>query len=171
MSIIIVLAMHGAPPNDCPKREMGEFFSLHMQLEQGTVFEGKRSMLETRQSELVEKICSWPRTERNDPFNAASHTLAERLSLATDREVIVGFNEFCAPPLGDALDQAVAQGADKVIVITPMLTPGREHAEIDIPAAIEQAQPRNPDIEFRYAWPFDIEEVAQFLSTQVLRYV
>ena len=115
-------------------------------------------------------MCAWSRTERNDAFYAAFHSLAEKLSLATGWDVIVGLNEFCGPRLGDALDQAVARGADKIIVITPMMTTGGEHAEIDIPAAIEQGQQRHPDIEFRYAWPFDIDQVAPFLRTQVLRH-
>jgi sirohydrochlorin cobaltochelatase len=150
---------------------MAEFLSLHMQLERGTVVEERRAMLETRYAELEAKMCTWPRTAQNDPFHAASHALAKKLSVATGFEVVVGFNEFCAPRLGEALDQVAARGAEKVIVVTPMLTPGGEHAEIDIPAAVEQAQQQHPDIEFRYAWPFDIDEVAQFLSTQALRHM
>ena len=37
--------------------------------------------------------------------------------------VIVGFNEFCAPDLATAFEQAVGQRAERVIVVTPMLTP------------------------------------------------
>ncbi len=32
MRTSIVLAMRGTPPHDLPKRKLGEFFSLHMQL-------------------------------------------------------------------------------------------------------------------------------------------
>lgn len=170
MKTVIILAMHGAPPNDFPKRNMGEFFSLHMQLERGAVAEAKRSKLESRYAELEEKMRTWPRTEQNDPFYAASHTLAEELSLTTGYDVIVGFNEFCAPSLDDALDQAVAKDAERVIIITPMMTPGGEHAEIDIPAAIDDAQQRHPDIDFRYAWPFDTDAVTQFLAAQIAQY-
>ena len=60
-------------------------------------------------------MCAWSRTERNDAFYAAFHSLAEKLSLATGWDVIVGLNEFCGPRLGDALDQAVARGADKIM--------------------------------------------------------
>jgi sirohydrochlorin cobaltochelatase len=168
---VIVLAMHGAPPNDFPRRDMGEFFSLHMQLDRGTVVEERRPQLEARYAELDAKMCAWPRSAKNDPFHAASYALAEKLSLITGWEVIVGFNEFCAPRLGDALDEAAAREADEVVVITPMLTPGGEHAEIDIPAAIEQAEECHPDAAFRYAWPFEIEEVAQCLATQMHRHV
>ncbi len=171
MSVIVVLAMHGSPPTDFPRRELGEFFSLHMQLEHGVVAEERRPILGSRYTELEEKMCSWPRTEQNDPFYAASHKIATKLSQATGYEVIVGFNEFCAPNLYDALSQAVRRGATEIVVITPMMTPGGEHAEIDIPAAISRAQKRYPEVDFRYAWPFDTDAVAQFLSTQVARHV
>ena len=141
-----------------------------MQLEWDMVPEDRRSMLESRYAELEKTICSWPRTEQNDPFYAASHALADRLSLTTGYDVIVGFNEFCAPNLDDALDQAAMQGTDRVVVVTPMITPGGEHAEIDIPAAIDKARQRHPDVDFRYAWPFDTGEVAEFLSNQITRH-
>lgn len=81
---------------------------------------------------------------------------------------MVGFNEFCALDLGEALDQTVAQGARRVLVVTPMMTPGGKHAEIDIPAAIDAARQRHRGVDFRYAWPFDTEDVAAFLAEQVL---
>jgi sirohydrochlorin cobaltochelatase len=170
MDVVIVLAMHGAPPQDLPKRKIGEFFSLHMQLEWNVVPEERRPMIESRYAELEKTICSWPRTEQNDPFYTASHELADQLSLATGYDVVVGFNEFCTPSLDDALDQAVMQEADRVIVVTPMMTPGGEHAEIDIPTAIDDARQRHPDVDFRYAWPFDMRDVAKFLREQIARH-
>ena len=68
-------------------------------------------------------------------------------------EVVVGFNEFCAPDLAQALDEAAARGAGQVVVTTPMMTTGGEHAEQDIPAAIDQAPARHPQVTFDYAWP------------------
>lgn len=113
-------------------------------------------------------MLDWPRDEANDPFFAASHQLADALQQSTGLDVIVGFNEFCSPDLGEALDQAVAQGGQRVLVVTPMMTPGGEHAEIDIPAAIDAARRRHRQVDFRYAWPFETEDVAAFLADQVL---
>ena len=48
-----------------------------------------------------------------------------------------------------------------------MMTPGGEHAEEEIPEAIRQVQSRYPCVEFRYAWPFDLRETAQFLARQI----
>ena len=81
--------------------------------------------------------------------------------------MIVGFNEFCAPSLDEALDQAAARGPVQVRVVTPMMTRGGEHAESDIPAAVEAARGRHPGVAFVYTWPFPVSEVARFLAEQM----
>jgi sirohydrochlorin cobaltochelatase len=167
MQTIIVLAMHGAPPNDFPHHEMAELLGLHARLEHAA--EAERAALERRHAELDAKMREWPRTAQNDLFYIGSQELTAHLSRAMGREVILGFNEFCAPSLDDALDQAVAQEAEQVIVITPMMTRGGEHAEADIPAAIQRARERHPKTPIVYAWPFETSKVAQFLAAQVAR--
>lgn len=114
---------------------------------------------------------AWARTPRNDPFAAASQELAGALHQETSYEVIVGYNEFCGPSVDEALDAAVARGAERVLVTTPMLTRGGEHAERDIPESIGAAQKRHPAAMFQYAWPFDSGAIAQFLSSQLHRFV
>jgi len=165
MKTIIVLAMHGVPPNDFPERETAELFSLQTRAKRDSGAE--RLAIEHRHQELEAKMRAWPRTAQNDPFYAASQELATHLSEVTGCEVIVGFNEFCAPSLDDALSQAIARGAKKVILVTPMMTRGGEHAEVDIPAAVEAAQAQHPEIPMVYAWPFRVSEVANFLATQI----
>ena len=170
MKTVVVLAMHGAPPNDFPKRETAELFSLHARLEAGHVAGPERDGLERRFAELDAKMRAWPRTAQNDPFWAGSQELAEHLERASGYEVIAGYNEFCAPTLDDALDQAATQG-DRVIVVTPMMTRGGEHSEVEIPATIQRARERHPEAEIIYAWPLDVASVAQFLAAQVARLV
>jgi sirohydrochlorin cobaltochelatase len=167
MNSVIVLAMHGAPPNDFPRQEAAEFFGLHGRMAHagGAYPPG----MEQRYGELHAKMRAWPRTSENDPFYAASMEMAEHLGQAASQEVIVGFGEFCAPTLDEALDQAVLGGADSITVVTPMMTRGGEHAEIDIPAAIERARERRPGIQIRYIWPFSMAEVARFLAAQIER--
>lgn len=165
MKTLIVLAMHGAPPNDYPKRELGEFFSLHNHIEHATPTE--RATMQTRFDELDAKIRAWARTPQNDPYWAGSHDIATHLARATQREVIVGFNEFCAPTLDNAFEQAVAHGAEKIIVLTPMMTRGGEHSEIEIPEAVAHAQARFPQTVFQYIWPLDVAAIAQFLASQI----
>lgn len=168
MRTVIVLAMHGAPPNEVPQREVIELVGLHQALEHAPAF--VRSMLTGRYRQLDAKIRAWPRNPANDPFWAGSHELAERLRAATGADVMVGFNEFCAPALDDALDQAAAQ-ADQVIVITPMMTRGGEHSEVEIPDSVKRAQKRHPAVAFKYVWPLDISDVANFLAVQIARVV
>lgn len=167
MNSVIVLAMHGAPPNDFPRQEAAEFFGLHGRMAHagGT----HPPSMAQRYGELHAKMRAWPRTAENDPFYAASMEMAEHLGQAASQEVIVGFGEFCAPTLDEALDQAVLGGADSITVVTPMMTRGGEHAEIDIPAAIERARERHPGIQIRYIWPFSMVEVARFLAAQIER--
>lgn len=166
METVILLAMHGAPPRDFPGAEMAEYFSLHMRLEHA----GDRAPAEWREREaaLEARMRSWPRTPGNDPFWAASLDLASHLAGSTGLEVVVGFNEFCAPTIEEAVDEAVARpGSPRVVVITPMLTRGGEHAEVDIPAAIERAKRQHPQAAIEYAWPFDPADVARFLAARI----
>ncbi len=167
--VVIVLAMHGMPPNDFPADEMAELFGLHARLARASGPE--RAALECRHAELENKMLMWPRTVKNDPFYAGSQELAVHVGEVTGHKVIVGFNEFCAPSVDKALDHAVAQDAKQIIVITPMMTRGGEHAEADIPRTIQAARQRHPHIPIVYAWPFEAADVAHFLAAQVARFV
>jgi len=164
---VIVLAMHGVPPTDFPRRELSEFFALHARFEHAAPAEGPGHV---RYEELEQKLRNWPRTEENDRYYASSFELGRALSRAAGSEVVVGFNEFCAPSLDDALDRAVASGAESVSVVTPMMTGGGEHSERDIPAAISRARERHAGTRIVHAWPFPVEDVAAFLAAQIKRF-
>jgi sirohydrochlorin cobaltochelatase len=164
---VIVLAMHGVPPRDFPPAELAELMALSGRLGHGPT--AAPPELARRHAELDGRIRSWPRSEANDPFFVGSQALASRLSRETRWPVVVGFNEFCAPGLDDALDAAVT-AATRVLVVTPMMTVGGEHAEIDIPAAIERARTRHPAAQFIYAWPFEASRVVRLLADQVRQY-
>lgn len=165
MATIIVLATHGVPPRDFPPTEMAEFFSLHARMEAGG--HGMQPAQRERYRDLDRRMRAWPRTMANDPFHAASLELAARLSRETGLETIVGFNEFCGPSLDEAFGAAAERGPGKVIVVTPMLTRGGEHAGSDIPDAIARARDAHPGVEFVYAWPFEDAAVVRLLADQV----
>ncbi len=167
---VIVLAMHGAPPRDFPERELAEFMGLHARVEHADRSAVPPPML-ARAEELERRVKEWPRTPENDPFWAASRELARQLAAATGRRVLVGFNEFCAPDLETVLHEAADASPGRVVVVTPMLTQGGGHAEVDIPAAIARAQAAHPAVAFVYAWPYDVTRVAQFMARQVEEYV
>jgi sirohydrochlorin cobaltochelatase len=164
---VIVLAMHGAPPADFPRPEFTEFMSLHGRIGHGATDESLR----VRYVELEKRMRAWPRNAQNDPFFVGSQELAERLSRESSLEVILGFNEFCAPSLDEAFDRAAATDAETIIALTPMMTSGGEHSEADIPAAIERAKTRHPRKRIIYAWPFATEDVARFLTSQLKKHL
>jgi sirohydrochlorin cobaltochelatase len=163
---VIVLAMHGVPPSDFPRQELAEFFVMHSRFEHASVSDDPAWV---RYSELEKKLRDWPRTKDNDPYHAASFELGQELGKATGCHVVVGFNEFCAPSLDDALDHAAGSGARRIVVVTPMMTQGGEHSEQDIPGAVVRARVSHPSVEFIYAWPFPVPDVARFLAEQVAR--
>ncbi len=160
--------MHGVPPRDFPRREIAELMALQGRLEHGAVPPPERPAAEARFAELDARVRAWPRSAENDTFFVASQELAAELARATGNEVVLGFNEFCAPDVPAALDRAAA-GAERVVVITPMLTPGGEHAEVEIPAQVQDARTRHPGVEFVYAWPYAMADVAAFLARRIAK--
>lgn len=162
---VILLAMHGAPPVDFPSSDLAELFCLRARM---LISNGPEQALYERQcGELEAKMRAWPRNASNDPFFFGSLDLARHLSRATGLEVVLGFIEFTSPGLEEAIEQAVQPGTERVIVVTPMMTLGGEHAERDIPHAIRRARQRYPGVEVTYAWPFDGRQVAQFLAAHI----
>jgi sirohydrochlorin cobaltochelatase len=159
-------AMHGVPPRDFPPAERAEFFRLHGQI--GHRHQGDEASV-ARYAELEQRLRAWPRTPANDPFHAASLALGAALERGTAMRVVVAFNEFCSPDVDEGLGQAVGLGADEIVVVTPMLTPGGEHAEVDIPAAIERARRAHPGVSFSYAWPIPLDATANFLADHIQR--
>ena len=71
--------------------------------------------------------------------------MAHSLEKETGYPVWVGYNEFCAPSLEDALKDAASQVPGGPSIITPVLTRGGEHAEHDIPLAIQKARSFIPE--------------------------
>jgi len=61
----------------------------------------------------------------------------------------------------------VKQGATSITVLTTMFTPGGSHSEVEIPEILDHLRPLYPDVELRYAWPFDLSLVAKMLSAQL----
>jgi len=166
---VVVLAMHGSPPLDFPKDEMAEFMALRSRIEHAP--HPLSSAQKLRCEELEAKMRNWPRTGQNDPFYAGSQELAKHLRRESGLEVIVGFNEFCGPTLDEALEQAAGREADQILVITPMMTRGGEHSAVEIPEAIRRAQQKFPGQKMGYAWPFETEDIARFLSAQITRFL
>lgn len=119
---------------------------------------------------LDDEMRRWPRTADNDPYKAAVDGLAAKLSARLGRPVAVAYNEFCAPTIAQAFDQAVTAGVRRVVVVPTMLVRGNEHTEREIRGAVAEARERYPSVDIRYAWPFDEEQLVSFLANQVAAY-
>ena len=166
MKTIIVLAAHGAPPTDYPARKIGMLMALESMEEMVKRF----GFLRARQHAIDNEVRAWKRTCENDPYKNGVDTLVEQIAAQTQCEVIAGYNEFCNPTIGQAIDQAVFGGADKVIVATTMMTRGGEHSEIEIRDMVQAAQKRHPTVTIVYAWPFEIERVAKLFAEEISRF-
>jgi sirohydrochlorin cobaltochelatase len=169
LKTIIVLVMHGVPPKEFPKQELTEFFMLHGRLPHQSSPE--KSPLMERYSVLNEKIKNWPRNPQNDPFCAASQELAGHLSRETCHEVLIGYMEFCSPEAKAAMEEAANGHPDKIVVVTPMMTRGGAHSEVEIPAMVKRFREQHPEIKTVYAWPFDTTDITRFLAKQIAYFV
>lgn len=161
--------MHGMPPSDFPRDLLADWRNLRSALDRLSVPERERA--EKRYLELELKVRGWPRTPENDPYHAASYRLERRMKDITGLDVIVGFNEFAKPDMGESFDLAVRAGAERVVVITPMMTRGGSHSERDIPTEIEKAKARHPGLAVDYVWPFDEDKISAFLTQQLEPYL
>jgi sirohydrochlorin ferrochelatase len=66
--------------------------------------------------------------------------------------VILAFLQFNHPNLSEAIDQAVAEGMKRIVVVPFFLVAG-VHVRKDIPDEIEQARQRHPGVEILLARP------------------
>ena len=166
MKTIVVLAAHGAPATDCPRRKIG----MLMALESMPGLVRRLGFLQAKQEALDHEVRNWKRTADNDPYKLGVDALAERITAQTGYAVIAGYNEFCMPTISQALDEAVAQGAGQVIVAATMTTRGNEHAEKEIRESVDAAQARHPAVRICYAWPFDPNRVAQLFADEINKF-
>jgi sirohydrochlorin cobaltochelatase len=166
METIVVLAAHGSPATDCPRRKIG----MLMALESMQGLTRRFGFLRARQEALDSEVRNWKRTADNDPYKRGVDDLAERITAQTGHAVIAGYNEFCSPAISRAIDEAVARGAAQVIVATTMTTRGGEHSEIEIREMVDAAQVRHPGVRICYAWPFDPDRVAQLFADEIKKF-
>ena len=136
--------MHGLPPSDFPEEQFAEYMGLRAKSRSGDVIVDTES--EERHATLEKQIRYWPRTRLNDPFYTASRDIAQQLSTDTHCPVILGFAEFCAPDLDEAFDEAISEGAEQIVVVTPELSHEGAYPDLDVNQAINRAKERYPEI-------------------------
>jgi len=65
--------------------------------------------------------------------------------------------ELADPPISQAFDHCVAQGADEIIVHPYFLSPGR-HSKQDIPSMVKEAARNHPGVSFRVTEPLGLHD-------------
>lgn len=83
-------------------------------------------------------------------------TFVSRLSSRLALPVYPGFLELSDPPLVTAIDKAVQAGA-RTIVAVPWLLLAAGHVKNDLPAAIQWARRRYPQVVIRYGTPINVQ--------------
>ncbi|UQA58908.1 sirohydrochlorin chelatase [Polyangium aurulentum] len=159
---VVILVGHGAAARDCPRELVSRLKAL----------EGRRMATggppSEEEIELDRKVRRWPRTPENDPYREGLMKLAEKLAaLVAPAELLVAYNEFCAPTIEEAIEAAREKGAREIVVVPSMLTPGGIHSEVEIPEILGHVRERYPELDVRYAWPFDLGGVAALLAARV----
>ena len=88
-------------------------------------------------------------------------------ALHPDRRIEVGFIEFADPLLHPAIDRA-ARTSRRVLVL-PLILNAAGHVRHDIPEAIQWAQKRYPQVEFRYAPHLGVSDPLLRILKRLLR--
>jgi len=161
----VVLVGHGGIPKDYPRELVTKLRALE------TKRRATGGPPTPEELELDTKIRRWPRTPQTDPYRAGLETLAAQLKASLNGDLFaVAYNEFCAPTVEEAVEALIAGGATAITLVPSMLTPGGSHSEIEIPETLKHLRAKHPGIELRYAWPFDLGQVASMLAGQIQRF-
>ena len=161
----VVLVGHGGIPKDCPQDLVAQLkrFEAHRR--------AARLPPSAEERELDARIRRWPRTAATDPYQSGLEAVATELRWQLDGVLFgLAYNEYCAPTLENAVEDLIQQGATHIVVTTTMFTPGGSHSEVEIPEILDHLRLRYPGVELRYAWPFDLKEVARMLAKQIQRF-
>jgi len=161
----IILVGHGGIPKGCPQELITKLKRLEAQRR------AAGAPLSAEEHELDTRIRRWPRTSETDPYQSGLEAVAAELRANLGNVLFaVAYNEFCAPTLEESVEELIKKGATHITVTTTMFTPGGSHSEVEIPEILGHLRPQHPEVELRYAWPFDLTLVANTLTEQIKRF-
>lgn len=161
----IILVGHGGIPKGCPQELITKLKRLEAQRR------AAGAPMSAEEHELDTRIRRWPRTSETDPYQSGLEAVAAELRANLgDVLFAVAYNEFCAPTLEESVEELIKKGATHITVTTTMFTPGGSHSEVEIPEILGHLRPQHPEVELRYAWPFDLTLVANTLTEQIKRF-
>jgi sirohydrochlorin cobaltochelatase len=158
----VILVGHGGLPSDIPSEEVEKFMRVH----KGRVKSG--GPITEHEKELDSKIRKWERTPENDPYKTGLESLASHMEpMLEDHMVKTAYNEFCYPGIEDAVAELAKENVKKIIIVTTMITRGGSHSENEIPEELNELNIRYPEIDIQYAWPYDMDIFAGFITTHI----
>lgn len=160
-SEVILLIGHGGVPTDAPRGVIEELKRLEAQRNAKGALE-----MSPREAELDKTIREWPRTPQTDPYQSGLEAIGQRLRQKTGGRVELAYNEFCAPSLEGAVARLAAEGVGRITLVSTMFTRGGIHSEVEIPEIVALLKRKYPQITLNYAWPYDLDLVADFLARQ-----
>jgi len=163
--LAVILIGHGGLPSDIPKEVVEDFMKVHKhRIRTGTPITSK-------EKELESVIRNWTRSPATDPYKYGLEKLAEHLApQLEDYILITAYNEFCYPSIEQAADVLAEKGVTEVTLITTMITPGGSHSEKEIPEEIEALRLKYPDVNYQYAWPYDLGIFSNLLADHIINF-
>ncbi len=161
----VVLIGHGSSASDTPRALVAELKRLE------SARQSRRGLAPSaREAALDKQVREWPRTPATDPYKHGVEAIASALAPKLGgRRLVVAYNEFCAPSVEDAIEGLIAEGCERILLISTMFTRGGIHAEFEIPAVVLKTREKHPRVAVEYAWPFEPGFVADFLVAQLAK--
>ena len=158
----VILIGHGGLPSDIPSEVVEKFMRLHKaRVKTGDEASGQ-------EIELDNAIRRWERSPETDPYKSGLESLASHMEKFLDGFILkTAYNEFCYPTIEEAVGELADEGVSKIILVTTMITRGGSHSEREIPEELEVIRKKFTSIDIQYAWPFDMDTFALFLSSHV----
>ena len=158
----VILVGHGGLPSDIPSEIVEKFMRVH----KGRIKSG--GPITQQEVELDSSIRKWKRTPKNDPYKTGLETLASHMEpMLEDYVLKTAYNEFCYPAIEDAVEELVKENVTNIVIVTTMITRGGSHSENEIPEELSALRIKHPEIDIQYAWPYDMDVFASFLTTHV----
>jgi sirohydrochlorin cobaltochelatase len=161
----VILIGHGGLPSDIPKELVEDFMKVHKQRVR------MKTPITSKEKDLESIIRNWERTPESDPYKYGLEKLAAHLTPRLEDYILkTAYNEFCFPSIEQAADQLAEENVTEVILITTMITPGGSHSESEIPEEVEALRQKYPNMNFQYAWPYDLDIFSNLLSDHIINF-
>ncbi len=158
----VILVGHGGLPRDIPSEIVEKFMRVH----KTRVRAG--SPISQEEVELDRTIRKWERTPENDPYKTGLETLASHMqAMLNGYSLKTAYNEFCYPSIEDAVDELARENVSEIVLVTTMITRGGSHSENEIPEELKALSAKYSDINIQYAWPFNMDMFALFLTDHI----